>query len=398
MAAVGTYTCVQVNDYFARETGRINIDIHDRRIARVNLWGTDLVKRAPFPQGMGTNITEETIARILTSSDESDWTNVGTSGGNNASAGCLPPANALTFGNNLISWNLQTKYYQTPCICLDDLKTSFQIKSQIAKTVTSLTTATDWIDSNRLRYEFMRITPKVSMTGNDPTFVAQTAVAIDGNTPPPTSQMAELFLEDDYLNLARIGAWSGDMGMLVCDPEVTRQLLRNNPELRKDTRFGNPSALMNVLKPQELGQWRHVHDLFMPRFNYNAALPNPWVRVMPFLQTAVTEGSDWFLNPAYTNAQYGTCFAYDPEVMEQMIQQTGPDIPDAPFTDYPYYYNGQAFWLNIISDNNPFGKIGRWALVFQSGTRPIHPEYGRTYVYLRCSDVEAVGCTYPYHS
>lgn len=396
--ANGDYTCSQVNDYFARETGRINVDIHDRRIARVNLWGTDLVKRAPFPMGMGTNITEETIARILTASDESDWTNVGTSTGNVASAGCLPAPNDLTFGNNLISWNLQTKYYRTPCICLDDLKTSFQIKNQIGKTVTSLTTATDWIDSNRLRYEFMRITPKVSMTST-PTFTPQSAVAIDATTPPPTSQMTETWLEDDYLNLARIGAWSGDMGTLVCDPEVTRGLLRNNPELRKDIRFGNPSQLLQPLKPMPLGQWNHVHDLFTPRYNYNPNLANPWIRVMPFKKVPVSEGSDWFLDDNYTNAQYGVCFAYDPEVMEQMIQQPGPDIPDAPFTDYPYYYNGQAFWLNIISDANPFGKIGRWALVFQSGTRPVHPEYGRTYVYLRCqNDVDQVGCIHPYVS
>jgi hypothetical protein len=392
----GQFTCPEVSDWFARETGRFNIDIHDKRIMS-DPWYR-LTRRGVFPLGMGTTLTEITVARILTSSVENDWVDVATSNANLAN-GCVPAPNDLQFGNIRRTWNLQTKSYRTPCLCLDDLKTSFQITSQVEKTVSELTRLTSWIDSNRQRSEFSRLTWKISMRPGLPN-----SANLDASLLPPSSGMSQDFLDVERLRLLRDGAWENASGMgpggpvlnLIIDPEESQNIIRNNPDARQDIRFAMPSELVQPLGVErDYKGWYHVPDVYIPRLNYVQGLNNPWVYVLPFKQVTTTEGYDWVPNEAYYTAQYGICYAHHMDVYECAIQQVGPDIPDAPFTDYAYYYTMQFFWLNIISDLNPLGKIGRWLGISQSGSRPIHPEYGRTFIYRRCPlDLQFSSCIY----
>ena len=132
-------TCSTVNDLFQRETNRFSVDVHERYSVE-GPWGR-LVRVGKFPQGMGTTLNEITIERVLSGSFENNWSDVGTSSGT-ASSGCVPAPSDLAFGQTVRSWNLKSVAYQTPCICLDDLKTAFSIESQIAKTVEQLTQLT----------------------------------------------------------------------------------------------------------------------------------------------------------------------------------------------------------------------------------------------------------------
>jgi hypothetical protein len=402
---MGAILCSTVNDLFERETNRFNIDIQERYRVQ-SPWGR-LLRVGKFPQQMGTTITEETIERVLSGSFETDWTSVGTSNGS-ASNGCVPATNDLQFGQTLRTWNLMEKAYQTPCICLDDLKTSFQIENQVAKTVRSLTQLTQTVLDNRRRSEYLRQVGLIS--SGDTTLTvngagSSTQAAVLAATPLPTAQLSQDDLDELRVQLIRDGAAEDALGVgdgqpmmgLIISPEGSRQLLRNNPELRQDTRYAEPSQLVAPLgvKRDYLGFY-HLADFEAPRFDY---INGTYVQQYPFVQVATSNGIAWNLNPGYNTAAYEVAYIFHRNVYEEAVQQVGPNIPGAAFDDYPYYYSGQFFWLNIRdAANNPLGKVGRWLAIFQNGTRPLAPYLGRAILYSRCpNDASHVGCAYPYN-
>ena len=393
-------TCSTVNSLFQRETNRFSVDVH-QRYSVDGPWGR-LIRVGKFPMGMGTSLSEITVERVLSGSFETDWTDVSTSNGT-SSNGCVPSTTDLKFGQTSISWNLQTKAYQTPCICLDDLKTSFQIESQIAKTVEQLTQLTKTVLDNRRRFEYLRLVSKVGAGSNN----EYTNIA---DVPPPTVKLAQDQLDVLRVRLIRDGAGHNALGKengvpvlgLITSPETSRALLRDNTELRNDIRYATPSELIAPLGVERsFGGFYHMIDLEVPRFNYtvgnnNATFGN-WIPVYPFQQTLTNSGntSVWTINPAYNTATYEAAYIFHPDVYEEAVQQVGPNIPGASFDDYPYYYSGQFFWLNIRDAVvNPLGKIGRWLGIFQSGSRPIAPYLGRVIIHKRCvNDTTYVTCT-----
>jgi hypothetical protein len=352
---------------------------------------------------MGVTLSEITVERVLSGSLENNWSDVGTSNGT-SSNGCVPSPNDLDFGQTVRNWRLQTKSYQTPCICLDDLKTAFQIESQIAKTVTQLTQLTKTVLDNRRRSEYLRLVKKVAAGYN--TEYDDLKLVF-----PTTSQLSQDQLDELRVRLIRDGAGHNALGKengtpvlgLITSPETSRQLLRNNSELRQDIRYATPSELIAPLGVERsFGGFYHMADLEVPRFNYVLGTNNPttgnWVQVYPFTSdpqlTGVTTGTGWVPNPAYNTAAYEAAYIFHPDVYEEAVQQVGPNIPGAAFDDYPYYYSGQFFWLNIRDAvNNPLGKIGRWMSVFTSGSRPIAPYLGRVIIHKRCANETVVTCT-----
>jgi len=383
-------TCSTVNDLFQRETNRFSVDVHERYSVD-GPWGR-LVRVGKFPQGMGTTLNEITVERVLSGDFENAWTNVGVSNGT-SSNGCVPSPSDLDFGQTVRSWNLQSRSYQTPCICLDDLKTSFEIESQIAKTVTQLTQLTKTVLDNRRRSEYLRLVSKIQAGYN-------TEYATLNAVPVPTFQLAQDQLDTIRVRLIRDGAGHNALGKengvpvlgLITSPETSRALIRNNTELRADIRFATPSELIAPLGVERsFGGFYHMIDLEVPRFTFSG---NTYTQIYPFVQSSTTTGFKWEANPAYNNAPYEAAYIFHPDVYEESVQQVGPNIAGASFDDYPYYYSGQFFWLNIRDAvSNPLGKIGRWMGVFTSGSRPIAPYLGRVIIHKRCAnDFGSVAC------
>jgi hypothetical protein len=341
---------------------------------------------------MGTSLNEITVERVLSGDFENAWTNVGLSNGT-SSNGCVPSPSDLDFGQTVRSWNLQSRSYQTPCICLDDLKTSFEIESQIAKTVTQLTQLTKTVLDNRRRSEYLRLVSKVQAGYN-------TEYATLNAVPVPTFQLAQDQLDTLRVRLIRDGAGHNSLGKengvpvlgLITSPETSRALIRNNTELRQDIRYATPSELIAPLGVERsFGGFYHMIDLEVPRFTYSGGA---YTQIYPFVQSSATTGLKWEANPAYNNAPYEAAYIFHPDVYEESVQQVGPNIAGASFDDYPYYYSGQFFWLNIRDAvSNPLGKIGRWMGVFTSGSRPIAPYLGRVILHKRCAnDFGSVAC------
>jgi hypothetical protein len=182
---------------------------------------------------------------------------------------------------------------------------------------------------------------------------------------------------------------------LITSPETSRDLLRQNSDLRNDIRYATPSELIAPLGVERSFQgFYHLIDLELPRFTYSSSAG--WVQQYPYIQQSTNNGYTWEINPAYNTAPFEVSFIFHPDVYEEAVQQVGPNIPGAAFDDYPYYYSGQFFWLNIRDAvNNPLGKIGRWLAIFQSGSRPISPYLGRAIIHKRCPyDQSFINCSY----
>jgi hypothetical protein len=371
---------------------------------------------------MGTTLRELTVERVLSGSFENNWSSVGTGNAWNstvsgASAGCIPNPTNLNFGQSYVTWNLQTQTYQTPCICLDDLKTSFEIERQVGKTVEQLTQLTRTVLDNRRRSEYLRLVPKMT-TGSFTeynSYGSNSIGTVSGDNwlnyanagsaiPVPSLQLNQNFLDVIRVGLIRDGAGHNPLGRengaavlgLITSAETSRQLLRNDDALRQDIRYATPSELVAPLGvDRSYGGYYHLVDFEVPRYTYTSGT---FKQVYPFVQIAATSGYRWVPNQAYEEAPYEAAYVFHPDVYEEAVQQVGPNIPGAPFDDYPYYYSGQFFWLNIRNaDNNPLGKIGRWLAVFQSGSRPLQPWLGRVVIHKRCfgdiSGLTGVGCT-----
>jgi len=400
--------CSTVNDLFQRETNRFSVDIQERYQVE-SPWGR-LTRVGKFPLGMGTTLTETTVERVLSGNFETVWDNVSTGPAltssitGAASNGCVPATKDLQFGQSTVTWNLTQRAYQTPCICLDDLKTSFEIERQVAKTVQQLTQLTRTVLDNRRRSEYLRLVPKIAsgVSGEyNGTSVPSATISGDtnlnycntGNTalPQPTAQLSQDQLDVIRVQLIRDGAGHNPLGRengaavlgLITSAETSRQLLRSNSDLRQDLRYATPSELVAPLGvDRSFGGFYHLIDFEVPRYTY---ANGTFTQVYPYLSGSATNGQKWVINPAYNTAPYEAAYIFHPDVYEEAVQQVGPNIPGAPFDDYPYYYSGQFFWLNIRDTvNNPLGKIGRWLAIFQNGSRPLQPWLGRVVIHKRC--------------
>ena len=394
-------SCSTVNDLFARLSNQFSVDIHERYSSE-DPWGR-LIRVGKFPLGMGTTLTEITTERVLSGSFENSWTDVAVSSGGAPGVGANPNPDLLSFGETLRSWNLQERSYTTPCLNLDDLKTSFQVEDQVQKTVSQLTQLTKTVLSNRRRAEYMRLVPKISC-GVDA--IGVTHANIDDTFPAPTSILVQGLLDVLRVVSIRNGAAKDALGMengspvlgLITSAETSRALLRNNPDLRQDLRYANPSELIAPLGvDRSYGGFYHLWDIEIPRFTYTpgAGAGLKWARVYPFVQSVVSGQSKWEPNPAYEVAAYELSYIFHPNVYEEAVQQVGPSIPGADFKDFPYYYSGQFFWLNILNEQtNPLGKVGRWLGMFRNGSKPIAPYLGAAIMHLRCvtDSISYTGC------
>lgn len=401
-------TCVDINGHFASESNRFNIDIH-QQLRESSLW-YNLIPKAAFPQGMGfagdasPTLRELTIDRIYQASAETDWQDVVSydDGGPTPNASTVQ-ATEISFGHTIRTWNLQKKDYKTPCVNLDALKHHYEVNRQIERTIEALSQFSDAVHANRARAEYARLVPKLTArVGFGPNGLAGNT----GNsmTPasllPPTHALDQRFLDQIYDWMMREGSGlnpvTRDMGAptlgLVTSRETSDAIIRAEG-VRDDYRYADPGELLRPLGVNRVYKgYVHMIDTELPRFNFTA---NQWVRVLPYISETASSGFRAVPNPAYATASYEMSYIYSPDVYECVIQKEGPSIPGADFEDHPYYYTGQVFWLNIKHEQyNPLGKVGRWLILFQNGSRPKLPNRGRVIMHKRCINDVGTSCSY----
>lgn len=400
-------TCADVDAHFARESNRYNIDIH-QQLRESSLW-YNLIPKVSFMHGMGDNgaglpsLRELTIDRIYQASDETDWADVAISDGSGVSNAATVTATEISFGHTVRLWNLQKKDYKTPCLDLDTLKSDYAVNRQIEKTIEALTQFSDAVHANRARAEYARLVPKLTarygfgpsgLPGDTSNSMAPATLS------PPTLALDQRILDQIYDWMMKEGAGlhpvSRDMGAptlgLITSRETSDAIIRGEG-VRDDYRYGDPGELLRPLGVTRVYKgYVHMIDTELPRFNY---INNAWVRVLAQIPENATKGTRGVPNPAYATASYEMSYIYSSDVYECVVQKEGPSIPGADFEDHPYYYTGQVFWLNIKNEQyNPLGKIGRWLMLFQNGSRPKLPNRGRVIMHKRCPNDIGASCYY----
>lgn len=391
------YSCASINQQFEANTNLFMPEVREK-LYQTDPWAR-LQKTEAYPLGQGVTHRELLMERIDTYSSETDWATITESDGSNTSNACLPTSTDLAFGNTVRSWNLQTKSYKTPCLCLEDLKSRFQVEQQIGKTVKMLTQLTGRVTANRCRAEYARLVNKVTIR---PGFAENSTDHMINGTVTPTSWLTQSALDEWYPRLLLEGAGTNTVAAnmdgaptltLITSRETSDHIIRESG-IRGDFQFGDPGELLKPLGVNRVYKgWAHIIDPELPRFDIVAGA---WVRRLPYVTSSASQGSKAVPNPDYFTAGYEMSYAYHPDVYTTSVQQVGPNIPGASFEDHPYYYNGTAFWLNIQHPvSNPLKTIGFWMLKFQNGSRPNDPTLGRVFVSKRCpNDQSFVGCSY----
>lgn len=389
------YDCAVINDVLTRESGRISGEIYNR-LRETSPW-IRLVKAGEFPAGMGNIINNLTFERVF--STDNTWENVATSDGSDASA-CLPPVEDVDFGQTQRSFRLQHIAKEGPDLCINDLRTSFQVNQQMSKVMDALTSLTGWVWEERYRDEYLRLAAhKVLAKPNLPETSGETFLAGQ----EPTSKLVQAILDRLYMKLIREGAgMNGALARsngrpvfgLITSAETSNSIIFGNQDTRDDIKWASPDWNLAPLGvDRSYRGFAHIIDPYPPRYNVDG--DGVFVREDVWESSSTTKGNKWEVSADYETAEYEVSFIFCPTVYRCLKARPMSTAGGNTRFD-PQAMMGDFRWLNIPDRKcNPDGTIGFHRAVFMAASEPVHPEHGFAIMHKRCvNDLELEGCTY----
>lgn len=396
MAVLDTTNCNALSDLFTRESGRIAPTLQKRMVGK-SLF-LDQIKRGPFPDGMGTTISVLTVERSFTTdADDGAWTAITASTGS-GNGTCLPAVSALTFGQTPRTFALYRKALESPDICLEDLRTDFQINQQLGASIDALTDAVQWELEKHAINEYIAQMPPGHILVVNAAMTPNVTTGVIAFSPPPTSPLTQGVLDTTYNNTMRDSFGDGAAGRsgaayvftLVCSPETSRNLIKQNADIRQDWRYAfmgdkmESPLLMGYGVDRSYGNYAHYIVSHMPRYDITGGGAT-LVRRNYWVQSSTTKGYKYEVNSLYLAAAYEISIVFNPKVYEWLV----PGAINAPGGttrfNTPDYFPASVKWLNIPDRVcNPDGTIGFFRAVLASASMPVHPEYGWVFFHLRC--------------
>lgn len=392
--AAPSYTCGEVTNMFYALQNQVGPDLYNK-VAPLDPWYGYALK-GEFPEGQGFSINRMMLERTVTDSEDgTEWVDATPSllsseqGGPNNN--CLLTPEVLKFGQTLQSYNLQRRNIQTDDFCLNDLKYDFQIERVLDNLMDILGFVTEWVWSNRIQNEYGRLC-KWNITEGTPFNI--TATSFNVNT-PPDSRLINGTLERIYRRLimngahmypdSTVGKGNADQPIfnLFTDEVTSRDLIRQDPELRADFRYADPDKLINTLgTPMSYNGFKHTWIKYPPRWNI---VNGAWVRVYPFnAATQATKGFSRDPNDAYDYAQIQDHFIFIPTVMRVLFEK--PNTNPGGKLRFDAFSHMGDFTFQVIKDRkcNPRGETGFFDALYASGSEPIHTELGYRLRTLNC--------------
>jgi hypothetical protein len=378
--------CDTITDILTRESGRIGPDIYGRTFTR-SPW-ISLVKRDAFPEGMGETISNLTYERSAPTSAEPTWSNVSVVDGAEGGA-CLPSSTKIAIASTTRSYNLKRRVLEGPDFCVEELRTPFAVRSQLEKITDVLAeySMIEWEIRYRHDY-FTNVNRKVvvqSQSIQETNTMATTYPAYQ-----PGSTLTQGVLDRYRLKLLRDGAnmsaLGKDNGMavlaLVCSPETSERIIKDNADIRNDLRYADPPELLKAMGvSRSYKGFYHILDPYPRRFTYSGGT---FTEIAVFDTTAATKGNKARVNPLWEVAPYEESFIFDPTVFVSRIPK--PITNPAPnFKFDPVNYLGDWKLKNILDRVcNPDGTIVYHRGILAHAAEPLHPERGVAFVHLRC--------------
>jgi hypothetical protein len=373
-----------LNDRFVREQNRIGEKIYKKTINN-SVWNK-LVPKETWPDGLSDSIQVLTIERNLPD-DTDTWQDIAP---NSNSNNCLPTVDTVHSGQTLRSYTLQQKALESEEICVNDTRNAFRTKEQIRLMYENLTRVVSYLWKRRSVLEYTRVSEhkmvaRPGLPESSTHFPAQAA----------TLTLNQSILNKIYVNLISDSAEldGGSLGMadgkpqfiLVTDMESSDAIMREAGNV--NSFLWNRQEVPKLLQPLGVERgfrgYYHTIDVVPRRFNF---VNGAYVEVQAYDTAAATKGTKKVLSAAYRQATHTLSHVFLPSVMAFMVPQPISTIgSDTSFK--PQSYMGDFKWLNIQHrTDNPDNSIGFYRALIQSGSKPIHPEFGYAIMHLRCPE------------
>jgi hypothetical protein len=380
-----------LNQILVAEENRIGEKIY-RKSLNTSVWNT-LVPKEAWPDGLSDSIQVMTVERNLPENIDT-WSELAA---NEDSNNCIPTADVVPTGQTLRSFNLSQKALESPEICVNDTRNAFKTAEQIRMMYENLTKVVRYTWKRRAMLEYFRLAEHKIVAANGlpessshmPTLAA-TSMLTQGILNKVYTWLISDNAEDDGGSLGR--ADGAPQFVLITDMETSDSILRE--DATNNAFLWNAKRVPELLQP--LGVERafrgfyHVKDVLPRRFTFAGGV---WTEVQPYETAAATKGTKAKLSPEYMAAPFTDSYVFLPSVFSFMVPQ--PISTKGSGTSWKAQsYMGDFKWLNIQDRvNNPDNSIGFYRALLQSGSKPVHPEFGFVIRHLRCpSDIGAQAC------
>lgn len=382
-----------VEQLLIQQENLIGPDIYSKTVDS-SLW-LKMITQEAWPDGMGEEIRVLTFERTL-AADTDAWTTLSANAG--AGNNCVPSATEIGFAQRYRTYNLQAKAVESPPICVNDIRFGFQFKEQLRNMYDMLTQNVAYIWKRRYREQYVSLAEHKVIAALDGSSLYEGVS--DYPTQAPVSTLTQGILNWARMRLNRDGAGAsaagkengGNVYTLVCSAETSDNIIRQNADDFRYTtnRVNELYAPLGVERSYR--GFYHVIDDFPRRFGLDR------VEIPPYIEDdadpAVTAlGTRYIINPDYETAPYEESIIFVKDVMHAMVPGTITS-PGGNVQIEPQNYRGEFKFLNIRDRvENPDGSWGYFRGTMQSGSKPIHPEYGYAIMHLRCGvDVGLLDC------
>lgn len=387
--------CNNINEQLTKESGRIVHDIYRRTFASTP-W-LHLVDQASWPDQMGDTINQLVYERALPTTTTLTWQSI-VSGTDS----CLPPKYVIDFGQTLRSFSLSRMAIESDPLCVDKLRTSFDVNNQLGQIIKILADNTAYWWKERYRDEYTRVSQhNVVAAAGLPEAPGSSGMPLVA----ATSTINQGILDQIYSNLVMDGAQNDNpMGMvdgapvfgLILSMEASNMLLRGDDNFRQDVRWSAPTELLKSIGATFSRRgYVHMIDPLPPRYNFTGGA---WVRVFPYTTQSTTLGNSFEISAAYKNAAFEDLFVFHRMVYKSLV----PSFSQFHGTRFnPVTYRGDFTWRNILVPDtgsgfcNPDGTIGFFRGLFYQASQPVFPQYGYVVRYKRClPEPDQTTCVY----
>lgn len=397
MASLPSYTCGEITNALYALTSQVSPRLFNK-VALVDQW-TARTPRGVWPKGQGFTINNMMLERtVTTSEDGTEWVDAAPS--QQTSEGtpfnnCQPTPEEIKFGQTLRPMKIARRNIQTQDFCINDLANDFQVEKVLDNMMDILGGITEWVWMNRLQNEYYRLSEhKITETSSGFDISATT----HDPTKPPTSRLLNGTLEQVYQKQVMQGARAdGTVGYgvngrpiyeLWTDANTSRDLIRQDPELREDFRFafegkGEDSPLLFIPgTPFSYNGFKHTWIKFPPRWEIVGGV---YKRIYPYdTPTPTTKGLKTPVSNAYIYATYQTSFIFVPTVQTVLMEE--PSTNPGGRVKFDYASHMGEFQFLVIKDKkcNPRGEMGFFDALFASAHEPGHIELGWSLMHLNC--------------
>ena len=384
-----SYECDEVNNQLLAESGRLGGSIAKKQMPR-GKWRA-MIPFGRWEDGMGQVHNSVTWERTVPTNEGDEWIQNAQSDGVGHDQ-CIYPEEVVKFGQDTRSFRKFSRNVRTDWFCLEDLRDDYNISRFLAAIQGNLGFVSNYVWENRLQDLYIMLAEHKLTESEDFDIEADTFDPAN----PPTSKLLNATLEQIYNWMVQDGiAEEGAIGRntegmpvltLFTDMNTSRDLVRQDPELRMDFRY-DPAMVKQLTAPfgaqRAVNNFKHVWNAFQPRYEL---VGGQWVRVQPYddPEAVVAKGFKQDLRKEYMYATYADSIIVVPQVYTMQVPAPLTS-PGGGMKFDPKDYMGNFQWMNIKDVKcNKYGDKGFWDALFTGAAEPGVTWFGFVIRHLLC--------------